>query len=226
MEIIALNFKVYLESIGENSMRLARAVVPAAEKAKNTTIILCPCITDLEFVHAAVANRKNILVFAQHADSNDPGTFTGSVPLEALKANGCDGTLLNHSEKKLPFEQLRKTVEKAEGMGLKTIVCANSLEEVRKVTKLKPWCIAVEWPELIATGISISRAKPELVEESVKEVKKISQRTIVLAGAGVSNAEDYKKAIELGADGVLLASRFVQSPDPERWTNEMVKVTK
>ncbi len=36
----------------------------------------------------------------------------------------------------------------------------------------------------------------------------------MLCGAGVTNGEDVKAAIELGADGVLLASGVVKAKDP------------
>jgi len=37
---------------------------------------------------------------------------------------------------------------------------------------------------------------------------------VVLCGVGVTNGVDVKAAIELGADGVLLASGVVKAKDP------------
>jgi triosephosphate isomerase len=39
----------------------------------------------------------------------------------------------------------------------------------------------------------------------------------------VSNGTDVKRAIELGAQGVLLASAFVKSPDPKKLLMEMAE---
>jgi triosephosphate isomerase len=46
----------------------------------------------------------------------------------------------------------------------------------------------------------------------------------VLCGAGVSSKEDVKKALELGAQGVLLASAFVKAPDPKAFLSELAGV--
>jgi len=48
----------------------------------------------------------------------------------------------------------------------------------------------------------------------VEAVAKVN-KTPVLCGAGVSNASDVKKAVELGAKGVLLASAYVKAKDPK-----------
>jgi len=77
-----------------------------------------------------------------------------------------------------------------------------------------PDMIAVEPPELIGTGISISKARPELITESLKQIRKVNRSVKVLCGAGVTTAEDVSKALELGSEGVLVASGVVKSKDP------------
>jgi triosephosphate isomerase len=47
----------------------------------------------------------------------------------------------------------------------------------------------------------------------VSEVKKYSSKVKLLVGAGVKTKEDVKKAIELGTDGVILASGVVKAKD-------------
>ncbi len=42
-------------------------------------------------------------------------------------------------------------------------------------------------------------------------IKEVNQRVKVLVGAGISNKEDVKKALELGAEGVLLASAVTKA---------------
>jgi triosephosphate isomerase len=77
-----------------------------------------------------------------------------------------------------------------------------------------PDMIAIEPPELIGTGISISKARPELITESVKQIRKVNRSVKVLCGAGVTTAEDVSKALELGSEGVLVASAVAKSKDP------------
>jgi triosephosphate isomerase len=77
-----------------------------------------------------------------------------------------------------------------------------------------PDMIAIEPPELIGTGISVSKARPELITESVKQIRKVNGSVKILCGAGVTTAEDVSKALELGSEGVLVASGVVKSKDP------------
>ena len=83
-----------------------------------------------------------------------------------------------------------------------------------QVANMLPDMIAVEPPELIGTGISISKARPELITESLKQIRKVNRSVKVLCGAGVTTAEDVSKALELGSEGVLVASGVVKSKDP------------
>ena len=90
------------------------------------------------------------------------------------------------------------------------------------LAKYEPAYIAVEPPELIGRGVSVSTAKPEMVSGAVEAVAKVNA-TPVLCGAGVSNGKDVRKAVELGAAGVLLASAFVKSADPKKLLTEMAE---
>ena len=73
----------------------------------------------------------------------------------------------------------------------------------------------MEPPELIGTGIPVSKADPEVVEGSVSKVKAINPDVSVLCGAGISTGEDMAAAIELGAEGVLLASGIIKAENPK-----------
>ncbi|MGC8993747.1 MAG: triose-phosphate isomerase, partial [Candidatus Aenigmatarchaeota archaeon] len=74
--------------------------------------------------------------------------------------------------------------------------------------------VAMEPPELIGSGISVSNAKPELITETIKKIKGLGLKTKILVGAGISNKDDCKRSIELGADGVLLSSIVMKSTQP------------
>ncbi len=81
---------------------------------------------------------------------------------------------------------------------------------------LKPDMIAVEPPELIGTGIPVSKAKPEVVTGTVEVVKRVNPKVVILCGAGITKGEDVAAALELGTEGVLVASGIVKAKDPHK----------
>jgi triosephosphate isomerase len=221
--LIALNFKVYPESAGEQGVKLAEISHTLAMKYKKH-VIVSPQFSDLGLICKKFEQNPYFEVYSQHFDSNLQGAYTGSIPAESVLASGCRGSILNHSEKKINVAELINLIHRAHQIGLDLIVCADDIHEAMSIAKLRPPCIAVEPPELIGSGISVTSAKPEIVTNSVKEIKKIDPNIKVLVGAGVSNAADVKKSLELGADGVLLASAFVKSKDPAKLLEEMLKM--
>ena len=86
-----------------------------------------------------------------------------------------------------------------------------------------PDFIAVEPPELIGTGIPVSKAKPEIVSGSVKAVQEVNSSVQVLCGAGITTGEDVAKAVELGTVGVLVASGIVRAKDQRAAIEDMVR---
>jgi len=216
LPLILLNFKTYEQALGKKALRLAKICEEVAKK-KRVNIAVAPCLLDLELI----VKKVKIPVFAQHFDV-EAGAFTGNIPILLLKKIGVKGSLINHSEKKLKFNEIKKRVELAKKYKLISIVCAASLKEVKKIATLKPNFIAYEPPELIGTGIPVSQAKPKIVKRAVEIVRKISPQTKVLCGAGISSGIDVKKAIELGTKGVLLASAFVKSKSPKKKLLELV----
>ena len=214
--IIALNLKVYTESLGEKGAELCKH---AAEISLLTgvRIIVAPQAVDLREACQTCTD-----VFAQHVDANEPGAFTGTLTVEAIKAAGCRGALVNHSEHRVPEKQIADTIARLKEAGLESMLCTKDAAESARLAKYEPTYIAVEPPELIGSGISVSTAKPEVVKGTVEAVAKVNA-TPVLCGAGVSNATDVKKAVGLGAAGVLLASAYVKANDPKKLLLEMAE---
>ncbi len=175
-------------------------------------------------VHLKEAARAYKDAFAQHVDDSKPGAFTGSIPPEAIKEVKAAGSLLNHSEKKVPFEKIKITLERMNDLKMETVICAESQEEVLKIGRLNAKFIAIEPPELIGSGISVSNAKPEVVKNAVGTIATINGEMKVLCGAGISSKEDAQKALELGAKGVLLASAFVNSKNPKEFLRSLASV--
>jgi triosephosphate isomerase len=82
--------------------------------------------------------------------------------------------------------------------------------------------IAVEPPELIGGDISVTSADPEIVSGTAALVKSVNPNVRVLCGAGVKNGADVAMAIELGTEGVLLASGVTKASDPEAVLADLV----
>jgi triosephosphate isomerase len=73
--------------------------------------------------------------------------------------------------------------------------------------------LAVEPPELIGSGMAVSKARPALVTRSVRAARSAGYPGRVLCGAGIVDGGDVRRAIELGADGVLVSSSVVKARD-------------
>jgi triosephosphate isomerase len=209
--IIVLNAKSYIESMGEGGLALALAGHEVTEETGVSTAI-CPQMVDL----AWIAKQTKVPVLAQHIDAYSPGTRTGWTVAQAVKNAGAVGTLINHSEHRLTLADIERNLELAGETGLSTIVCTNNTPVSQAAAALGPDMIAIEPPELIGSGIPVSKAHPEIVEASVEAVKKINPKIKVLCGAGISTGEDVKASIELGAEGVLLASGVVKASNPKK----------
>jgi len=215
--IIIVNFKTYKESTGDNAIKLAEICSKVAEETK-TSIAVAVQSTDIYKISKIVS----IPVLSQHIDAILPGRNTGFILPESVKDAGAIGTLLNHSEHRLDFDLLKKSIQRAKQAGLKTIVCAKSTEETKNIANLNPDFIAIEPPELIGTKVSISEARPEIITDSVNSIKSINNKIKVLCGAGIHNAKDIRKSIELGADGVLVASVIKRAENKKEELKKLV----
>lgn len=207
--MILVNLKTYLEGTGRRALQLAEK----AEKVSSQTgvcIGLAPQHVDV----AQLAKTVTLPIFAQHVDSMKPGSYTGHVLPEAMKEAGAAGSLINHSEKRLTLAEIDSAITRTKEVGLSQVVCTNNAKVSVAAALLKPSFIAIEPPELIGTGIPVSKAKPEIVSETVKFVRLVNSEAIILCGAGISKGEDVAAALKLGTKGVLVASGVVKAKDP------------
>ena len=207
--MIIVNFKTYLESTGQNAISLAKQAEKAA-KETGACIVVAPQAVDLQKVSEAV----EIPVFAQHIDPIKPGSSTGHVLADAVKEAGAVGTLINHSERQLRLIDIESTIALCREKGLTSCVCANNPSVSAAVAAMNPDITSMEPPELIGSGISVSKAKPEIICDTVKLVHQINSKMTILCGAGISTAEDVSIALKLGSKGVLVASGIVKAKDP------------
>ena len=197
-------------------MELAK-IAESVAKDKGVQIAVAPQFSDIKEVCMSV----EIPVFSQHVDPIKPGAFTGHILAEAVKAAGAVGTLLNHSERRVRIAEIEDTIELARSSGLLTLVCANSSGVSAAMASLSPDAIAIEPPELIGTGIAVSKARPELITSTIKRIRGVNSSVLILCGAGVSSPEDVARAVQLGSQGVLVASSVVKSQNPRELLSKM-----
>jgi triosephosphate isomerase (TIM) len=219
--IIIVNFKTYSEATGRKAVALAKQA-ERVSKETGTHVIVAPQFADIFSVVEAV----EIPVFAQHIDPITPGSHTGQVLADSVKEAGAVGTLINHSERQMKIADVDAVVKLAVEKDLVSCVCTNNANISASVSYLHPDIISIEPPELIGSGIAVSKAKPEEVTETVQLVRKVNSEALILCGAGISHGEDVAVALKLGTQGVLVASAIVKAKDPYSILCEFADATK
>lgn len=206
--------KAYL--YGEELLELMKKIDGFAQKYE-MDVIADVQTTDLRLIAENTSPR--IHVYAQHMDSIPVGRGMGTILAEAVKAAGCKGVMLNHAEKKLTPEELAAAVKRADEVGLATIVCADTEEEIRYAASLNPDIVVAEPSELIGTGITVGR---EYVDACIALVKGVNPEIMVLPSAGIHCGEDCYNIIMAGADGSGSSSGICKAEDPAAMAEEMM----
>ncbi len=193
--ILVINFKTYKEATGNKAIGFARICKDVSRKYK-VKIFVSPQYADIEKV-----SKLKIPTLAQHVDAMDEGAYTGHMSMLSLKRSGGVGTFLNHSERKLTLSEIKKSIELSKKYKLLTFCFASTAQEGKKITEYSPDFLLYEPPELIGTGISVSKTRAEEITKFVNAVERINPKTTVLCGAGITNGEDVKAALKLGVRG-------------------------
>lgn len=200
---------------GKDIVDMAR-VADAAAKKYNVNVIYTTPYANIKEV---AQNTQKIYVFAPHMDYAPIGRGLANILPESIKEAGAQGVMLNHSEKPLSLVALGQTIRRARELDLMTIVCADSMEELKGVSVLQPDMIVAEPTELIGTG---NAAGISYVAESLNTVFSISKNIGVLVGGGISNGEDAYRVIKAGADATGSSSGIFKAGDPEKMIYEML----
>jgi triosephosphate isomerase len=204
--IVVINLKTYQQ--GKSAINIAKEI----EKV-DKNIILGVQASDIY----EIAKKSKLKIYAQHVDYFLPGRFTGYILPEAMKKDGAVGTFLNHSEHKISYEVLKKTIARCKKIKLKTLVFASNLNEAEKIQKLKPDYLVIEPPELVAGNKSVSSEKPELIKRIKAKIK-----MKFLVGAGIRTKEDVRIACKLGATGVAFSSVITKAGEPGKKLKELI----
>jgi triosephosphate isomerase len=219
--MIIINFKTYAEATGKNAVKLAKDAKKVSRET-GVSIAVAPQLADLRTVAEAV----DIPIFAQHVDPVQPGGHTGHVLAESVRDAGAIGTLINHSEKQLKLADIDEITKIVRENDLLSVVCANNPSISMAVATLKPDIVAIEPPELIGTGISVSKAQPKIVTGTVRLVREVNKQVTILCGAGITRGDDVAAALKLGTQGVLVASGIVKAKDQYDVIREFAEATK
>ena len=216
--MIFVNFKTYQEGSGKAAVSLIHLI---EEVASETQTKIIPVVSATDIKESALGSKLEI--WTKKIDPVEFGAHTGSIIAEAVFEDGASGTFLNHSEAKFEnFEDLKTANTRAMSIGLKTLIFASDLNELRLVLELKPTYVSYEPPELIGSATtSVVQAKPEIIKEAAEMARGFGIPLIV--GAGIHSREDVKKSVELGATGIAVASDIVKSENPKAELLDLVE---
>ncbi len=206
--IFEIGLKGYLH--GQAAVQLAREADRIC-RATGVTVIYDPQCVDIP----AVARETNdILVFAQHMDAVTVGRGAGAVLPEAIKEAGAVGVMLNHCERPLTLAQISQTIQRADEVGLATMVCADSPQEAAAIAQLAPNIILAEPPALIGSSGDVMDQMRPFVRDTLQWVKQINPDIAVMCSAGIKTAEDVSAMMALGVDATGSSSGILKAPDP------------
>ncbi len=214
---LMINTKTYQEASGKDAVALAKIVEKLNTKEKKS-ISLCVQASDIY-----ATNKEGAFVLAQSFDIEEAGGHTGKISIKSIQENGAQGSLINHSENRIPIHKIAESIALLQEAEMISVVCVKNAIEAKRIAKLRPDIIAIELPKLIGGDVSVTTANPKIIEKSIKAVHSINPNIPVLCGAGVKNGKDVKKAIELGAQGVLVASGVTKAKDKEKAIKELLK---
>ena len=200
---------------GDVLLDIAKGLDKLAEKYDMDIILDVP---DTEIRNIA-ENTERILVFSQHMDSIPVGKGMGRTLPEALKAAGAVGVMLNHAEHKLTLEEIKEAIKRADEVGLATMVCADSIDEVKEIAKLSPNILVAEPTELIGTG---RPADKEYVDEVIKCIRDINPEVYPFPSAGISKGEDCYNIIKAGSSASGCSSAIAKAENPIALAEEMI----
>ena len=215
--LIVVNFKTYASAQGDAAVTLAKAMAEV-DATTDASMVAVVSAFDLSAVKAAAPNLE---VWTQHLDPIGWGSNTGWMHPETARGHGATGTIINHAEHKVNLGHVESLLSLLPD-DFPVCACAADIDEAKALAALSPTFIAVEPPELIGGDISVTTADPGIVSGTAEVVKASNPNVRVLCGAGVKNGADVAMAIELGTEGVLLASGVTKAEDPKAVLYDLV----
>lgn len=206
---------------GDTLLKMAKGLEKLAKKYKVDVVLDIPDTEIYNIAHNV--DTKRVHVYSQHMDSLEVGRGMGRTLPEALKAAGAVGVMLNHAEHKLTIEEIEKAIKRADEVGLATMVCADSIEEVKAVARLAPNILVAEPTELIGTGKPADKA---YVDEVIRVIREINPDIKPFPSAGISKGEDCYNIIKAGSSASGCSSAIAKAKEPLKLAEEMISAVR
>lgn len=192
--MIFLNFKIYPETSGDNTINLCRLI-------SDKRVIPCLQAADIYRVKQALPDLE---IWGQYAD-----------PVGLTAASG---VLLNHCEHQLSFDQIEASVVKCRESKLRIMIITDTLELIKQVNQFQPDYIGFEDPKLIGGPVAMIDAHFNLVKQAAA-----AAQGPLIVGGGIRTGEHVTKSLKAGGQGVLVASEFAKSNNPDKTLRELLK---
>jgi triosephosphate isomerase len=121
--------------------------------------------------------------------------------------------------KHMHIDEIAEAIRRADEVGLATMVCADSIEEVKAIAKLGPNILVAEPTELIGTG---KPADKEYVDEVIRCIAEINPDIDPFPSAGISKGEDCYNIIKAGSSASGCSSAIAKAEKPLELAEEMI----
>ena len=200
---------------GDDVLKMALHLEALSEKYDIDILYIVP-YTEIRRV---AENTKRLVIIAPYMDTLRPGRGIADVLPEAVKAAGAVGVLMNHCERPMSVSQIKKTIDRANGLDLLTFACADSVNEAKAIAQLHPNIINPEPTELIGSG---NASAMDYVLATVREIGAIDPAILVEQAAGITTGQqvyDFLMAISHGAGA---GSGIFNATDPYATAEEMI----
>ncbi len=174
-------------------------------------------------IERVAREMTGLYVFAPHMDPIRPGRGLANVLPESIRQAGACGVMLNHTERPLDLTTLEATLDRANELGLLSIVCADSIKEAKAVAQMGPDLMVAEPADLIGSG---NAADTSYVSASIEAIRSVNPDIGILVGGGVHTGEDVYRIIYAGADATGSSSAIATARDPEALIDEMLQAVR
>lgn len=200
---------------GDDVLKLALAADKAAAEFDVDVLFITP-YTEIRRV---AENTHHLIVLAPYMDLIRPGRGIADILPEALKAAGARGVVINHCEKPLALNTIKRSIERANELDMLSFVCTDSIAEAKAVSHFSPDIINPEPSDLIGSG---QVSDMGFVLESIRAIKAIDPNIIVEQAAGITNGDQVYEFIMAGAEAVGAASGICKADDPCAKARELI----
>jgi triosephosphate isomerase len=212
--MIIINFKLYPETFGEKALKLAKIIKKVSDDTQHRIIIAASPLDAFR-----IKENTGAEVWLQNIDEYFEGQSTGWISFKQAQTLGINGSLLNHSEHKIPHGKILKIL-KNKPDNFEIALCVASLGQINKwAAKSKADFLMYEPPSLIASS---TKSVATDQAETIKHALLVSPKIPLIVGAGIKNATDTQICSKLGVNNVALSSAFVLNPDPESFLRQLI----